>query len=734
MKTVPRTPGRLGLVVAACLALAVALPALSPRAAAQGSGAVGVPITFDDYHGYTGATDYMKKVAAAYPEITELVEIGRSTMGRPIHVLIITNRATGTTLDAHVALRNPRAENVKNVTPMKRHQGKPGQWIDGGTHGNEQTGSEVCLYIIDKLVSGYGSNAEIKTLVDGNTFYICPVVNPDGVYNSVEAGISQRQNSALEDDDEDGKVNEDGPDDLDGDGVISQFRYKDPDGRFYISDVDPRVMVRLGPNETTTRERYSVIVEDKDNDGDGKRGEDPERGIDVNRNFPEGWYRDDLTQGGSGAYPSSSPEAHAILEFFTNHTNILMVQSFHTSGGFTYRPFARWPDSRIDPKDLAVFDNVMGEKYLELIGEKPAKPVTTEAEPASEDGEEALSYQAQRPGQPQGAQRAAAAQQRQGAAPAHARGWRPPYNHERNTAYGFGIFMDWAYGQFGSWAMSTELWNWQRDTRGLPGYAGEDDRVKWEIAFIDWQQKALGGRGFVPWKRFTHPELGAGEVGGFVSRYSSGNAPPGDSLRGVCETHWQFELFKAKLLPKLEITDAKAKLLYTSNSAGTAKATAQDGDVVTVRKAGGGKYRIVQVTATVVNDGALATHIARGARLRGNRDDVIWLIGDRDKVKFLQGTPWMRLGTIDGAMPIPGYEPRAEPAATVTGPAGRPGAPQPAPGVPQFVRQQRPETPEAQSGNRREITWLVAIEGDSPLKLVLTSQKGGTRVKDVVID
>ena len=53
-------------------------------------------------------------------------------------------------------------------------------------------------------------------------------------------------------------------------------------------------------------------------------------------------------------------------EFFTNTTNILLVQSFHTSGGFTYRPFARWPDSRIAAEDLAVFDQVMGPKYKEL--------------------------------------------------------------------------------------------------------------------------------------------------------------------------------------------------------------------------------------------------------------------------------------------------------------------------------------------------------------------------------
>ena len=37
------------------------------------------------------------------------------------------------------------------------------------------------------------------------------------------------------------------------------------------------------------------------------------------------------------------------------------------------------------------------------------------------------------------------------------------------------------------------------------------------------------------------------------------------------------------------------------------------------------------------------------------------------------------------------------------------------------------------TGNTREITWLVAVGGDTPLKVILTSQKGGTKVKELTI-
>ena len=714
-RTKPRT-SRLCFSLAVCLLLV----------AAQSASAQRVQIDFDEFHGHDGTVDYIRDVAGAYPNITELIEIGRSTMGRPIYVLVISNMSNGTTIDQHVELRNPRREGVDNVTPMKSYHGKPGVWIDGGTHGNEYTGTEVSLYIVDKLVTGYGTDDQLTQLIDDNTFYICPMVNPDGVHMSVDEGIPQRQNSMMVDDDEDGEVNEDGPDDLNGDGIITNFRYPDPDGRYVMDDVDPRHMIRLGRDEESDKERYSVIREDRDNDGDGERGEDGIRGIDVNRNFPEGWWRDDNSQGGSGYYSASSPESRAILEFFTNHTNILMVQSFHTSGGFTYRPLARWSDDSIDPKDLAVFDRIMGKRYLELndqeVPEAWRDTETTEA-PAGPQ-RQAAQQRTARPGAPTPAARPLAARRASGGQ--GGRGydlpplWRHPYSDEQDRPYGYGIFIDWAYMQFGSYSMTTELWSWQRDTRGVPGFDGEDDRNLFYRSLLAYQDEVYDGEKFVNWEPYNHPELGRGEVGGWISTFGSNNAIPGETLERICEIHWQFELFKAGLLPKLEITEASAEVLYTTDNANEARAVTS-GNTVTIRAGGAvGRYKVVKVTATIENTGSLATHVARGANLAGNRQDVIWLIGNRDRIKFLQGSSWQRLGVIDGSMESPGYDPST---------AEQPRAPQQFM-MPGFGAQ---DADEPQTGNTREVTWLVAVEGDTPLKLVLSSQKGGTVVRNLSI-
>ncbi len=57
-----------------------------------------------------------------------------------------------------------------------------------------------------------------------------------------------------------------------------------------------------------------------------------------------------------------------MVEFMVNHRNILIAQFYHTSGGFTYVPPGTGPHTNVPPKDRAIFDFVMGKKYLEVNG------------------------------------------------------------------------------------------------------------------------------------------------------------------------------------------------------------------------------------------------------------------------------------------------------------------------------------------------------------------------------
>ena len=638
-----------------------------------------VPITFDRYHGFGGTEDYLKRVSSAYPEITELLIIGKSTMDRPIYVLVISNMKSGTTIDRHVELRNIRKENVGSVSPMKTHQGKPGHFISGATHGNEYTGTEVCLYTIDKLVAGYGSDDHITELINNNAFYICPVINPDGVFNSVEKGFAQRANSALKDDDNDGKINEDGPDDLDKDGFITSFRYKDAKGTYIIDDKDPRLMIRLGNDEKTDKERYSVIREDKDNDGDGKRGEDSEGGIDLNRNYPEGWWNDQGFAGGTGDYPTSAPETHALAEFFTNYRNIIMVQFYHTSGGFTYRPMGTAPPTQMDAKDVAVFDFIMGKKYLEIIGAEVPE-AWKEPDRIDELKKELASGEVDK-----------YSKQRGYVLP---RGWRASYNETDDERYGYGMASDWLYAQYGIYSLTTELWNPEADIPGFPELEeGDDRRIQVQRELLKYQDDKYKGSLFVSWKAFNHPELGEGETGGWISQYSRNNAFPGEPLIEVCEKHWQFELFRAGLLPRVTISNVKASILATTTSK-EGVASKKEGNAVIKEGKALGKYNIVEVSATIENLGSLSTNLAKGASLPGNREDVAWLIGGRDNIEYIDGTPFVQLGSLDGKMKIPGFK---------------------------------------TNNNSKEVKWIVAVKENTPLKIVVSSLKGGTVVQEVSV-
>ena len=206
-------------------------------------------------------------------------------------------------------------------------------------------------------------------------------------------------------------------------------------------------------------------------------------------------------------------------------------------------------------------------------------------------------------------------------------------------------------------------------------------------------------------------------------------------LAGVGETQYQFVLYQAKLMPRLEINDAKATVLYTTDNATDAKVE-QQGDTFTVKKGKSvGKYQVVQVTANVRNSGELATQIARGAQLRGNREDAIWLIGDPAKIRFLQGATWTRIGVLEGTTRIPAV---AVPTAVAEAPAGRGGrGGGGGRGAPPMGRGGRGGAVSDQqvrgTGNSREITWLVAVEGDTSLRIVLTSEKGGTKIKELTL-
>ena len=316
--------------------LLLTILAVPQVAAAQGERL----IAFDHYHTLAEIEAYLGTVAARYPELVTLIEIGRSRANRPIWAVDINNPATG-----------PASE-------------KPGFYVDGNIHGGEVLAGEGALAFLERLLSRYGTDPEITELVDTRTFYVVPIVNPDGRAISVDTPENHRWNIRPFDEDGDGRVDEDPPEDLDGDHRMLQMRIPDPEGPWTVHPTDPRRMVRVRDGEPVTL-RYRLVGEGIDNDGDGRFNEDRVGGVDLNRNFPANWSP---TQSASGPFPLSEPETHALVAYITARPNIAAIHTFHTSGGLILRfPTLADQDFGFPPADIEEYRRI-AEDGVELTG------------------------------------------------------------------------------------------------------------------------------------------------------------------------------------------------------------------------------------------------------------------------------------------------------------------------------------------------------------------------------
>jgi len=369
-----------------------------------------VQATWNKYYTYSGVTDFCKKLAAAYPDLVTLSSAGKSYQGRDIHVLTISDKKSG--------------------DPDK----KPAFWIDGNIHSIELQGTEMAMYTAWYLCEMNDENEFIGELLDDKTFYIAPTINPDAREYFAYTGVPPRSGLMPFDTDRDGKFDEDGADDLNGDKNISQMRRKSPDGQYKADPADPRRMIRVNPGE---KGEYELLGQEGiDNDGDGLFNEDGPGGYDGNRDWGFNW-EPNYVQSGANRYPFSQPENQAVRDFVTSHRNITGSQSFHNSGGMILR------GPSIQGGGAEVYSRA-DDEVIEAIGRTGEKIIP---------GYRLLTI------------------------------WKDMY-----TVYGGEL--DWWHGGMGTFVFSNELWNSYLmfyDTANTDQY--EFDRLLlFEDAFIPWQK------------------------------------------------------------------------------------------------------------------------------------------------------------------------------------------------------------------------------------------------------
>lgn len=247
----------------------------------------------------------LKSHAAKYPQIAKLQSLGRGSGGSEILILRIAGQP-GQAPDP---------------------DSRPGILIAANIEGVHLIGTEAALALVERLLTGYGSDKALTALLDRASVYIAPLLNPDTARHAFASPLRERwTNARAVDDDLDGVIDEDGPDDFNKDGFITQMRVKDPEGRYIPDPKEPRLMRPADPQKGE-KGLYALYAEGIDNDGDDKYNEDAAGGVEVNRNFPHDF---EYYARGAGLYPVSEDETVALLKFLTARDNIALVLNFST--------------------------------------------------------------------------------------------------------------------------------------------------------------------------------------------------------------------------------------------------------------------------------------------------------------------------------------------------------------------------------------------------------------------
>ena len=297
---------------------------------------------FTSYLTYQQLTDALTELAAAYPQMATLHDIGKSHRGRSVWLIEIHNPETG---------------------PAET---KPGYYIDANIHAEEISGTSVVLYTAWTLLSQYGADPLVTQLLDEQVFYLVPRVNPDGAeivqtmpfYEWIGNGRYLPGEEQF------------GPGlhyaDINDDGFILDMRIRDEAGEWRISDKDDRLMIPRGPDETGG-DYYRIVPEGMLVDWDGGDFVVPRpQDGNLNRNYPSNWVPESQ-QYGSGEHPLSEPEIAGVVRWILDHPNIAGMQNYHTHSGVILRPWLTFADEHFLGDDKYIYET-LGQMGVETTG------------------------------------------------------------------------------------------------------------------------------------------------------------------------------------------------------------------------------------------------------------------------------------------------------------------------------------------------------------------------------
>jgi hypothetical protein len=247
-------------------------------------------LKFDRYHTIEELNRVLNKIVKQFPKVAHLHQIATSPKKHKVVVLEI----------------GPEVGQKKT---------QPAIFVAANLGGTVPISTEAALKVIQLVL-------EKKEHRTDKTWYFLPLGNPDAAERYFKRPLNRdNRNATPFNDDKDDAVDEDGVEDLDGNGIITQMRVKDPEGIWLAIPGEPRMMKKA---DWVKGEKgvYKLYSEGIDNDQDGFYNEDGPGGVDISLNFPHLFKF--FTKSG-GLWAGNEEESFKLIKFINSHKEIAMT-------------------------------------------------------------------------------------------------------------------------------------------------------------------------------------------------------------------------------------------------------------------------------------------------------------------------------------------------------------------------------------------------------------------------
>ncbi len=408
---------------------------------------------------------------------------------------------------------------------------------------------------------------------DSLTWYVVPCANPDAAMRYfTRPRYADSRNLRPFNDDMDEAVDEDGFEDLNGDGWITRMRFRDPDGTLIPDSADARLLRRADPSKGE-KGLYKLYTEGIDNDNDGAYNEDGTGGTNLAVHFPHLFPHD---QSDSGIFPGYEPEVHALMKFITGHPDIALSMTYGSTN------FCLSPPRTNRKSQTSLTAIRLPQRYARMLNADPEKTYSLEevkemmkaiVPPGTTvDDNMVATMLDQGPvvnplADDLKIYKQFSDQYKIFLKDAGLTGKRSEPAPDRDGSYEL-----WAYYHLGLPSFSQDFWGFPEfepktppnsnkpasGTEKAPADRGAP-KTSHDQLFMIYSDSILGGGGFIPWTPFTHPQLGEVEIGGEVP--FARTVPPvavADSLVRI-QVPWIYSL--ARQIPDLKIHAHKVEPL-----------------------------------------------------------------------------------------------------------------------------------------------------------------------------